>query len=164
MLQNDESPEPGDPDPERFTPELLGRALKEGDPESFSLHLLSDDSEALLDLFETMTNAGFHVTASTRVTEALDLVARWRPKVLLSEFTLPEMGGLELQTRIREASPGTRVLFTVGASEGWSHRNSIWSQGGELIVKPFTKMALVRAVERVLEEAQGRPKLTGPES
>lgn len=43
--------------------------------------------------------------------EALALVDRWQPDVLLLDITLPGLNGLEVARRVPRASPSTRVLI-----------------------------------------------------
>ena len=51
--------------------------------------------------------------------EALELVSRLRPDVLLTELMLPKLDGLSLLRRVAEASPGTRCVVVSGF---WNER------------------------------------------
>ena len=80
--------------------------------------------------------------------EAVELVARLRPDVVLMDLAMPVMDGCEAARRIKEARPSCRVVaFTVHGDE--ETRQKAFRAGvDEFIVKGVALKTLVRAVSR----------------
>jgi DNA-binding NtrC family response regulator len=131
--------------------ELIALPKMDLDPSIHTVHLVDHDSSILLFLFDFLSNAGLHVSASSNAADALDYVSRMHPEILFSEMDMPDMGGLELLQRIRELSPTTRVILTSACAD-WPVYEDVLRQGGaDLLPKPFNHKALLRSVERALD-------------
>jgi DNA-binding NtrC family response regulator len=137
--------------PAGLLPATLDRLLKEGGPQSLAIHVVDDRSENLLDVFEFLTKLGFHVTASTTGKEAMELVRRGHPKVLITSVQLPDREGLELLEEVKHLSPETRVILTADQADWKAYREVLIRGGDDLLVNPVTHEMLLRAVGRVLE-------------
>jgi DNA-binding NarL/FixJ family response regulator len=73
-------------------------------------------SEALgmaVDLQQDLRCVGVAATAK----EGLDLIARERPHVAIVDVVLPDLDGTEVSRRVRELSPGTRVVVLTARNE-----------------------------------------------
>jgi CheY-like chemotaxis protein len=135
-----------------FVPAVLDRLRKEGDPWSLSIHLVENHPDTLLGLFEFLSKLGFNVTASTTGREAMELVRRGHPKVLVADVQLPDVDGLELLEKVKkDLSPETRVILTADGADWRAYRDVLARGGDDLLVKPVTHPMLLRALERVLE-------------
>jgi DNA-binding NarL/FixJ family response regulator len=76
--------------------------------------LLADDHTMVRAGFRSLIEGmqGFEVVAEAADgREALELAERLRPDVVLSDIAMPELGGLELTSRLAEAVPEARVLI-----------------------------------------------------
>jgi CheY-like chemotaxis protein len=73
-----------------------------------SVHVLVvDDSRDILDvLVQLLQLAGARVTAASSAAEALAILARERPDILLSDLTMPGHDGLWLIEQVRRLPPG----------------------------------------------------------
>jgi two-component system cell cycle sensor histidine kinase/response regulator CckA len=63
---------------------------------------------------------------------------------------MPEMSGRELAERLATLLPGTPVLFTSGYADGEIFRRGLLAPHAELLDKPFSPDAVVRAVRERL--------------
>ena len=104
--------------------------------------LIVDDSKAMrLIVMRTLRQAGFgnhvKIEASNGV-EALALIQSEAPDLVLSDWNMPEMSGIELLQKAR--ARGLRVQFIFVTSEGTAEMRQIAASAGALglISKPFT--------------------------
>jgi two-component system response regulator FixJ len=75
-----------------------------------SVYLLDDDSSVLRSTGRLLDSAGWKVEAFTDPTMFLEQAAKHCPEVAVIDILMPEMSGLEVQTRLRRVSPLTRVI------------------------------------------------------
>jgi len=122
--------------------------------EEIRIHLIDHDTATLLYLFEELTQAGFHVNASSVSWRALDFIFETKPQLLICNLHMPEVEGLDLLENVKRISPLTRVIFTSSCGDWAVHEEVIRRGAQDLIPKPLRAKVLLRSVERALEEAQ----------
>jgi two-component system, LuxR family, response regulator FixJ len=79
--------------------------------ETVVVYVLDDDSSLLKSVRRLLDAAGYKVEAFTDPIEFLNQAALRRPEVAVIDIRMPEMNGLEVQRRLRTASPSTRVVI-----------------------------------------------------
>jgi PAS domain S-box-containing protein len=102
-----------------------------------------------------LEEAGYRVLQASSAAEAIDLVSGTADKInlLLTDIVMPGKNGRELAEQVETLSPGIPVLFTSGYTDGEIERRGLLKPGAAFIQKPLTPKALVRAVQRTLEES-----------
>ena len=75
-----------------------------------TVFLLDDDSSVLKSTSRLLDSAGWKVEVFTNPTAFLKQAAMQSPDVAVIDMLMPEMSGLEVQTRLRCVSPSTRVI------------------------------------------------------
>jgi two-component system chemotaxis response regulator CheY len=104
--------------------------------------LIVDDSKAMRAIVRrTLRQAGFgghEVNEAENGKQALDQIRQAPPDLVLSDWNMPEMGGLELLNAITGA--GIKVKFGFVTSESTPEIRSAAEAAGAqfLITKPFT--------------------------
>ncbi len=104
--------------------------------------LIVDDSKAMrMILARTLRQAGYDghdVVQATNGREALDLVRDCEPDLVISDWNMPEMSGIELLTALRCA--GFTVPFGFVTSESSTQSRELAASEGAtfLIAKPFS--------------------------
>jgi two-component system chemotaxis response regulator CheY len=104
--------------------------------------LIVDDSKAMrMIVARTLRQAGFdgvEVVEACNGLEALDVIAGAHPDLVLSDWNMPEMSGIELLQTLR-ANASTLPLGFV-TSESTPEMQALAAESGALfvIVKPFT--------------------------
>lgn len=91
--------------------------------------------------------------------EAVALVRRVRPDVLLLDLAMPGLGGLEAARRVGRASPQTRVVFLTGCEDEVRVRQAFRLGAAGYVVKGVGCAELVEAVRTVFV---GRQYLSQP--
>lgn len=79
--------------------------------ETVPVYVLDDDPSLLKSVRRLLDSAGYNVEAFTNPIAFLKQAALRRPKVAVIDIRMPEMSGLEVQTRLRTLSPSTRVII-----------------------------------------------------
>ena len=116
--------------------------------------LIVDDSKTMrMIVARTLkrTNLGDHtVVEASDGQEALKVVEEASPDVVLSDWNMPEMNGLELLQQLREN--GNQVNFGFVTSESTSDMREQATAAGAafFVTKPFTPESLEEALSPVL--------------
>ena len=82
-----------------------------------TVYLLDDDSSILKSTGRLLDSAGWKVEAFTDPIEFLERASTHCPDVAVIDIFMPEMSGLEVQTRLRRISPSTRVIVLTGKDD-----------------------------------------------
>ncbi len=117
-----------------------------------TVHLLDHHSDWLLFLNEYLSNAGYQVTASSDTTDALQVIARAHPEILIADQDMPDLNDVDLLERVRALSPGTRVVLTTERMDRRPGDMELKRRGVDLVLKPFNWSVLLRAVERAVRK------------
>jgi two-component system response regulator FixJ len=80
------------------------------DKETVEVCLLDDDPSILRATSRLLDSVGWKVNAFTDPTKFLEYAATQCPDVAIIDILMPNMNGLEVQTRLRRISPSTRVI------------------------------------------------------
>ena len=75
-----------------------------------TVFLLDDDSSILKSTGRLLDSAGWKVEAFTDPIEFLERASTHCPDVAVIDILMPDMNGLEVQTRLQRVSPSTRVI------------------------------------------------------
>lgn len=117
--------------------------------------LIVDDSKAMrMIVRRTLRQAGHdghEIEEACDGSEALPLVGSWQPDLVLSDWNMPEMNGIDLLRELR--ANGNTVRFGFVTSEGTAEMRQLASEAGAefLITKPFDATTF----EAVLGETVG---------
>jgi two-component system chemotaxis response regulator CheY len=118
------------------------------------LILIVDDSRVMRSIVtRTLRQAGFgdhDLAEAANGIQALDAVRNEMPDLVLSDWNMPEMDGLELLTTLR--SSGVDVPFGFVTTEGTVEMRNRATEAGAsfLISKPFTADTFREVLEPVL--------------
>jgi eukaryotic-like serine/threonine-protein kinase len=79
--------------------------------------LFVDDEERILTALRSVFRMNYHVFTATNGPEALELVRKFQPHVVVSDQRMPEMTGVELLRQIKAVAPATVRLLLTGYSD-----------------------------------------------
>ena len=97
------------------------------------------------------SETGFEVIAEAETSEeAVRLAIESLPDLVLMDLSMPEMGGIEATRRIREKTPGVRVLILTLHEDVDMVRAAIRAGAGGYILKRAVKTELISAIHSVL--------------
>ena len=118
--------------------------------------LIADDDDITLEILEhALTQFGYEVTAAHDGREALELVRSGQFRMVVSDWEMPKMTGLELCQEIRRRSAGGYVYIILLTSRHGTQSivDGMNAGADDFINKPFQPQELVvriRAGERIL--------------
>jgi hypothetical protein len=109
---------------------------------------VEDDQAVRRLICRMLVGAEFEVLSAADGEEALALAADGGQPidVLVTDVSMPKLGGLELAERMRALRPEIQVLLVTGSQE---EGRSI--PGAAVLRKPFTSRQLIEALGRLLE-------------
>jgi two-component system chemotaxis response regulator CheY len=116
--------------------------------------LVVDDSKAMrMIVIRTLRQAGFEgheIAEASNGREGLEAVKAGAPDLVLSDWNMPEMLGIDMLRELRKASIGVKFGFVT--SEGTAEMRQLASSEGALflICKPFTADTFKSALAPVL--------------
>jgi signal transduction histidine kinase/ligand-binding sensor domain-containing protein/CheY-like chemotaxis protein len=143
----------------RSTPPPVAVTVKEKDTV-----LLVDDEAVVLKVARTMLERlGYAVDGHTDSAEAANAFASApdRYRLLITDFAMPKLNGLELARRIWEARPGLPAILYSGYG-GQLTANEVVQMGfSELLAKPFTLENLRDAAARALKKQASAIRASG---
>lgn len=114
--------------------------------------LIVDDEKLNLDLTSVLfRNRGFRVLTAPNAPDAIDLVGRELPEIVLLDYMMPGMDGFAALTEIRQRFPDTYVIMLTGRGNERIAVELMKSGASDYILKPFLNLDLLERVERVLK-------------
>ena len=117
--------------------------------------LLVDDDDDNRDLMSELLEAsGFEVARAGSGAEALRALASMPVDVLVTDYGMPEMGGLELAGEAKKLAPRVPIVVVTG----WGERGDLAEARGRevdaLLVKPVDPETLTSTIRDVARRAQ----------
>lgn len=96
--------------------------------------------------------AGFSVVEAGSGLEALDIIRSSRPDVVLTDITMPGMDGIELLTRLKEASGGKPppALAVTGSHDKLILERVFYAGAADIVTKPVDENEFIPRVNRLL--------------
>jgi two-component system, sensor histidine kinase and response regulator len=128
-------------------------------PPQDSVILVADDVQQNIQVVGTMLReAGYSIMPATSGAAALQRVEKKKPDLILLDFMMPEMDGLEVCRRLK-ADPATRqipVIFLTASNEMEHLVQGLQAGAVDYVTKPFNPPELLARVRTHLELKQSR--------
>ncbi|NET89849.1 MAG: response regulator [Kamptonema sp. SIO1D9] len=108
-------------------------------PEKFLILVVDDIHQNLLIIGNMLEQAGYETTFATNGEQALDRVASAKPDLVLLDFMMPDMNGIEVCQKLK-ANPEYReipVIFLTASNEQEDLVEAFESGAADYICKPF---------------------------
>jgi putative two-component system response regulator len=117
--------------------------------------IVDDDSDALDLLEHALTRFGYRVTRASNGQEALEHVRTGRYQLVVSDWEMPQMTGLELCREIRRRGSSGYIYFILLTSRSGTQNvvDGLNAGADEFLTKPFDPYELyvrLRVAERIL--------------
>jgi CheY-like chemotaxis protein len=112
--------------------------------------VVDDSPTQAMDLRQRLVRGGFHVTIAPSPAEALKIVERQTPDVLLTDLVMQEMDGLELVRRVRRKHPGLPIILLTAAGSEESAVAALRAGAAGYVAKKNLGRDLFRTLENVL--------------
>ncbi len=117
--------------------------------------VLVDDEKEILEIVSTyLQKEGFEVLVADRGEKGLELVERTSPDLVLLDWMLPEISGLEICKNLRSTS-NIPIIMLTARSEEFDRVLGLECGADDYIVKPFSLLELVARIRTVLRRSRG---------
>src|SRR3954468_5670309 len=104
--------------------------------------LVEDEELVRVAARKALLHSGFRVLEANNGVHALKIYGLTRVDLVITDLVMPEMGGRELATKLRQHNPDVKVLFTSGYTDDPTIRGGETARGIAFLPKPFTPESL----------------------
>ncbi len=116
--------------------------------------LLADDEQDILMLVNFhLQRAGYHVILAENGKEALEKAYQEKPLLAILDRMMPEMDGMEVCRKLREASPGMYIIMLTALATDGHRIDGLEAGADDYIAKPFNPRELTLKVRAMLRHA-----------
>ncbi|MGK2906044.1 MAG: response regulator [Desulfuromonadales bacterium] len=113
--------------------------------------LIVDDERMILELTSmVLSSRGFDVSVVDNASDSYELIEREQPALVLLDYMMPKINGLEALKEIRERFPETYVIMFTGKGSEEVAVELMKAGASDYILKPFSNAKLVERIENVL--------------
>ncbi|MFP4083468.1 MAG: response regulator [Desulfonatronovibrio sp.] len=114
--------------------------------------LVVDDEKVFLNtLTERLLGRGFDVQGVTSGKDCLDIMSRQSFEVVVLDFKMPSLSGLEVLQEIKKNWPETQVIMLTGHASAEAGIKGIKLGAFDYLIKPSPVEELVRKIYQALE-------------
>jgi len=121
--------------------------------------VVDDDRDVAQSIELALRRRGFRVTLAYSGVEALKLLRRYKPKLVILDVLMPGMSGLEVCRRLR-ADTNTEdlpIIFLTARGQERDRIEGLRVGADDYVAKPFNLEELVLRIKAVLRRVTGRP-------
>jgi len=128
--------------------------------------LVVDDEAHIVQVVSLkLRNAGYTVLTAVDGEEAYEVARRELPQLVITDFQMPYMTGLDLCRSLRECEATRAIPVLMLTARGYALDEQDLAIGNirNVIAKPFSPRAVLAQVMEILAEGEGRAEQTGEE-
>jgi two-component system OmpR family response regulator len=118
--------------------------------------LVVDDEPSIVDAVATaLRYEGYEVEQALTGGEALQRVAAFAPDLIVLDWMLPDIEGIEIGRRLRADGSRAAILFLTAKDATESKVDALRAGGDDYVTKPFSLAELVARVQAILRRSRG---------
>jgi FixJ family two-component response regulator len=125
--------------------------ITESDKQTSAVCLLDDDPSVLKSTGRLLDSAGWKVECFSDPVAFLDHARMFRPGVAVIDILMPKMNGLEVQTRLRNISPATRVIILTSKDDPNARSSALTGGASAFFIKGVENKEFLAGVESAFE-------------
>jgi two-component system, NtrC family, response regulator AtoC len=136
---------------------------------SNSILIVDDDLSLCRFLDKGLSQAGYHIQSVHNAKDAISVLRRTMPNLMLLDNRLPDGQGLDLLKEVRKRNPEVAVIVMTGFNTTHTAIEAMRLGAFDYILKPFELEQISKAVgsalaaQRIMNRAVVLPTLTGEE-
>ena len=124
--------------------------------------LVVDDEPSIVDAVTmALRYAGFQVSEATTGREALAMVEKEAPDLIVLDLMLPDLDGLEVTRRLRLDGRRTPILFLTARDAILDKLAGLNAGGDDYMTKPFSLAEVVARTKAILRRTSGAESTDG---
>jgi len=114
--------------------------------------IVDDDLEIQENLVEILKGADYAPDTAGSAKEALEKIRQGQYKIVLLDYMLPDLNGIETLTELKRISPKSKVIMITAFATIENAVEAIKKGASEYVTKPFRIDELLNLIRQVLEE------------
>ena len=129
--------------------------------------LICDDEPHIVHVVAAkLKNVGFEILTATDGEEALEIARRERPDLIITDYQMPFLSGLELCAKLRadEQLGQTPAIMLTARGFSLGDEDLQGTNVRKLLAKPFSPRAVLKAVQEILDESEAQTAAPSGES
>lgn len=124
--------------------------------------VIEDDQSAALATERMLKNQGMVVDRTDLGEDGLEIAKIYDYDIILLDLGLPDMDGLEVLRRLRQARIETPVLILSGVSQADSKVRGFGSGADDYLTKPYDRNELVARIHAIVRRSKGHAESGDP--
>jgi len=118
--------------------------------------LVVDDEPSIVDAVATaLRYEDYDVEEAANGRDALSAVARLEPDLVVLDWMLPDIEGIEVGRRLRQQGYKTAILFLTAKDATENKVEALRAGGDDYVTKPFSLAEIVARVQAILRRSAG---------
>jgi len=118
--------------------------------------LVVDDEQSIVDAVATaLRYEGYQVEEAYNGRDALAAVARFEPDLVVLDWMLPDIEGIQVGRRLRDQGFKTAVLFLTAKDATENKVEALRAGGDDYVTKPFSLAEIVARIQAILRRTAG---------
>ncbi len=118
--------------------------------------LVVDDEQSIVDAVATaLRYEGYEVEEAYNGRDALAAVARFEPDLVVLDWMLPDIEGIQVGRRLRDQGFKTAVLFLTAKDATENKVEALRAGGDDYVTKPFSLAEIVARIQAILRRTAG---------
>ena len=118
--------------------------------------LVVDDEPSIVDAVATaLRYEGYEVDEASNGRDALGVVAAREPDLIVLDWMLPDLDGIEVGKRLREQGFKTAILFLTAKDSTENKVEALRAGGDDYVTKPFSLAEIVARIQAILRRSAG---------
>ena len=118
------------------------------------LMIVDDEVDLLAELKPLMERSGYQVFSATNGEQALEMIAKEKPDLVVLDMLMPRLDGRDVLRRLREAGNWTPVILLTKVNTPAERVLSLQEGADDYLNKPFDPLELVARVQAILRRTQ----------
>src|SRR6266851_72280 len=115
-----------------------------------------DDEASIVDAVATaLRYEGFDVREAATGRAALATAAEFEPDLVVLDWMLPDIEGIEVGRRLREQGFKTAILFLTAKDSTENKVEALRAGGDDYVTKPFSLAEIVARIQAILRRTSG---------
>ena len=111
--------------------------------------LVIDDEKATLSMFRLFLEAyGYLVLTAENGTAGIEIFAKERPSIVITDIKMPGIDGLAVLQRIKDLDPQAGVIVITGHGDAELAQRALENDAVDFIPKPINRKALDAALKK----------------
>jgi len=121
-------------------------------PNSVSIVIIDDNPRSLEFLSTALTRPGVQVFTASKPEDGLAIISLYRPQIVISDFIMPGMTGMDVLKWVKEFDPAIEVILMSARESGGSPTKALEQGATHYLTKPISLSVLRDRVGRLIEK------------